>query len=272
VAAAAEKSDAEKEKEEEQKKSLIAKIAARMAQLSPGFVGADIAAICNEGAILAARRGESAVTMSHLEDSVDRVIAGVEHRSRKLSEFELKVVAHHEAGHAVAGWYLDRADPLMKVSIVPRSGKALGYAQYLPNENQVDTSKDIIDSICVTLGGRVAEMIFFNHLSTGAADDLQKVTRMAYTHVCSFGSVTAHIPPGTPQTQYSKPYGERVSKRIDQQAKELVDKAFQRTFDLLTSKKADVEKLAQHLMKHEAMTHADVVSLLGVRTPSKKGH
>lgn len=193
------------------------------------------------------------------------MLAGIEHRSRVLSDFEKNVVAHHEAGHAIAGWFLNRADPLMKVSIIPRGGSALGYAQYLPNENKMQTANEIVERMCVTLGGRVAELIFFNHLSTGASDDLQKVTRMAYTHVTNFRPSSVYNPPGTSATRYVKPFGTVISDRIDDAAKQLIDDAFQRTMTLLTSKKAEMEMLAKHLLTHEFLTHQDVVNYLGER-------
>lgn len=249
------------------REQLIEEYARRMSDLCPGFVGADIANVCNEAAILAARQNDPVVTIGHLEKSIDRVLAGIEQRSRVLSDFEKNVVAHHEAGHAVAGWFLNRADPLMKVSIVPRGGKALGYAQYLPNENMQRSADDIIDSICVTLGGRVAEKIFFDHLSTGASDDLQKVTRMAYSHVTSFNRSTAYHAPGTSATMYTKPFGEATGNAIDDAAKALVDRAYQRTYDLLLRHKKDMEKLANRLLENEVLTHADVVELLGPRSP-----
>jgi AFG3 family protein len=247
--------------------ALIEQYALRMSDLCPGFVGADIANVCNEAAILAARLHAPVVSIDHLEKSIDRVLAGIEQRSRMLSPFEKNVVAHHEAGHAVAGWFLNRADPLMKVSIVPRGGKALGYAQYLPNENMQRSADDIVDSICVTLGGRVAEKIFFDHLSTGASDDLQKVTRMAYGHVTSFNRSSAYPAPGTSATAYVKPFGETTGSAIDDAAKALVDRAYQRTYDLLVKHKGDMEKLANRLLQNEVLTHADVVELLGPRPP-----
>lgn len=254
---------------------LILSHAERMSRLCPGFVGADIANVCNEAAILAAREDCTHVSIGHLERSIDRVIAGIEHRSRVLSPFEKNVVAHHEAGHAVAGWFLNRADPLMKVSIVPRGGSALGYAQYLPNENKMRTANEIIDSMCVTLGGRVAEKIFFDHWSTGASDDLQKVCRMAYMHVTSFGGVTVNPPPGSESTKYVKPYGSSVSDKYDLQAKQLVDSAYDKTMKLLLDKKKEMEFLAKHLLDKEMLTYQDVVAYLGEResrvTDKKRG-
>ncbi|GET91066.1 ATP-dependent zinc metallopeptidase, putative [Leishmania tarentolae] len=250
----------------ETERALIDVYAQRMSNLCPGFVGADIANVCNEGAILAAREGANHVSISHLERSIDRVLAGIEHRSRALSDFEKNVVAHHEAGHAVAGWFLNRADPLMKVSIVPRGGSALGYAQYLPNENFTRTAKEIRDSISVTLGGRAAEQIFFNHLSTGASDDLRKVGKMAYQYVSSFAPGSVYPPPGSSSTRLVKPFGVDKANDLDRRAKSLVDDIYAETLALLTKHKDDMKKVADHLLKHELLTYADVVHYLGERT------
>ncbi|CCW65198.1 unnamed protein product [Phytomonas sp. EM1] len=249
----------------EKERALIDTYAHRMSNLCPGFVGSDIANVCNEAAILASREGSTHVELSYLERSIDRVLAGIEHRSRVLSPFEKKVVAHHEAGHAVAGWFLNRADPLMKVSIVPRGGSALGYAQYLPNENSIRTAKEIRDSLCVTLGGRVAEEIFFNHLSTGASDDLRKVARLAYMYVAAFSPGPVYPSPGTESTRITKPFGSKKSDEYDRQAKQLVAEVYQETYNLLSKHKADMEKLAQHLLTKELLTHQDVLNYLGER-------
>ncbi|CCW71976.1 unnamed protein product [Phytomonas sp. Hart1] len=245
--------------------ALINAYAKRMSDLCPGFVGSDIANVCNEAAILASRENCTHVELSHLERSIDRVLAGIEHRSRVLSSFEKNVVAHHEAGHAVAGWFLNRADPLMKVSIVPRGGSALGYAQYLPNENSVRTAKEIRDSLCVTLGGRAAEEIFFKHLSTGASDDLRKVAKLAYMYVASFSAGSVYPSPGTSSTRITKPFGRKKSDAYDKQAKQLVEEVYQETYNLLLKHKADMEKLAQHLLTNELLTHQDVMNYLGER-------
>ncbi|ESL09789.1 ATP-dependent zinc metallopeptidase [Trypanosoma rangeli SC58] len=252
-------------KKSEAERALISVYAERLCGLCPGFVGADIANVCNEGAILAAREGCKYVDITHLERSIDRVLAGIEHRSRVLTPFERNVVAHHEAGHAVAGWFLHRADPLMKVSIVPRGGSALGYAQYLPNENRMRTATEIRDSISVTLGGRVAEKIFFNHLSTGASDDLRKVTSMAYQYVSSFAQRPVYPAPGTAGTRYVKPFGPKISNELDVEAKKFVDEVYESTYQLLFSKKAEMEILAKHLLEKEVLTYDDVVGYLGVR-------
>ncbi|ORC84811.1 putative ATP-dependent zinc metallopeptidase, putative,metallo-peptidase, clan MA(E), family M41 [Trypanosoma theileri] len=247
-------------------RALLEAYAARMADLCPGLVGADIASVCNEAAILAAREAATHVDVRHLERSVDRVLAGVEHRSRILTPFERRVVAHHEAGHAVAGWFLHRADPLMKVSIVPRGGSALGYAQYLPSENSMRTAVEVRDSICVTLGGRVAEKIFFNHLSTGASDDLRKVTQMAYMYVSAFESRAVFDAPGSASTRIVKPFGPKLANLMDEEAKKLVDELYDTTYKLLMSKKEDMAILAKHLLEKEVLTYDDVVRYLGRRT------
>lgn len=249
----------------DQERALIDTYAHRMSNLCPGFVGADIANVCNEGAILAAREGAGHVDIRHLERSIDRVLAGIEHRSRVLSPFEKTVVAHHEAGHAVAGWFLNRADPLMKVSIVPRGGSALGYAQYLPNENASRTASEIRDSISVTLGGRAAEEIFFGHLSTGASDDLRKVGRMAYLYVSAFAPGSVYPAPGSSATRLVKPFGVRKANDFDQRAKAFVDEVYRETKALLWKHKEDMERLAQHLLKHEVLTYQEVVNYLGAR-------
>ncbi|RNF23420.1 putative ATP-dependent zinc metallopeptidase [Trypanosoma cruzi] len=252
-------------KKSERERALISTYAERLSSLCPGFVGADIANVCNEGAILAAREACEFVDISHLERSIDRVLAGIEHRSRVLTPFEREVVAHHEAGHAVAGWFLNRAEPLMKVSIVPRGGSALGYAQYLPNENRMRTATEVRDSISVTLGGRVAEKIFFNHLSTGASDDLRKVTHMAYQYVSSFAQRPVYPAPGTHGTRFVKPFGPKVSNELDVEAKKLVDEVYESTYKLLLSKKTEMETLARHLLQKEVLTYDDVVGYFGVR-------
>lgn len=256
----------QKPKEEQE---IIDAYAARMSELCPGCVGADMANMCNEGAILAVQESASCVTIDHLERSIDRVLAGIEHRSRVLSDFEKKVVAHHEAGHAVAGWFLQRANPLMKVSIVPRSGSALGYAQYLPPENRNQTAKELKDSIAVTLGGRIAEQIFFQHLSTGASDDLDKVKHMAYFYVSSFQNAErgggCYPPPDSEEMRYRKIYGEEKANAFDDQARQLVDQIYEETNQLLLKHKGHMSILAEHLLKEEVLTHVDVVRFLGVR-------
>lgn len=155
----------------------------KLAALTPGFSGADIANVCNEAALIAARDLSDSITSKHFESAIERVIAGMEKKTQVLQPEEKRTVAYHEAGHAVAGWYLEFAEPLLKVSIIPR-GKGLGYAQYLPRDAFLFTREQLNDRMCMTLGGRISEIIFFNKISTGAQDDLRKVTQLAYSQVC----------------------------------------------------------------------------------------
>ena len=249
--------------------------AQRLAQLCPGYTGADIRNVCNEGAILAARHRMTFVDIICLEKAADRVLAGIEKRSQVLSVFEKKVVAFHEAGHVIVGWFLERSHPLMKVSIVPRCGKALGYAQYLPSENNINTEKEMFHDICVCLGGRVAELVFFNHLSTGAQDDLSKVRKNAYSFVSLYGRVpgldaVSHTPPGEGSTIYSKPYSDEVAVKIDEESKKLVDRAFDVAKKIVTEHKESTQKLAEHLLQEEMLTRENVLNIIG-KSPYKHG-
>ncbi|VDN35139.1 unnamed protein product, partial [Cylicostephanus goldi] len=159
------------------------KLSRKLAAHTPGFSGADISNVCNEAALIAARDASEEITQKNFEQAIERVVAGMEKKSQVLQPEEKKTVAYHEAGHAVAGWFLEYADPLLKVSIIPR-GKGLGYAQYLPKEQYLYSKEQLSDRMCMTLGGRVSEEIFFGRITTGAQDDLQKVTQMAYAQVC----------------------------------------------------------------------------------------
>jgi len=198
----------------------ISSTSTRLAALTPGFSGADIANICNEAALIAARKGSKDVVLSHFEAAIERVIAGLEKKTRVLSEKEKRTVAYHEAGHAVCGWYLEHADPLLKVSIVPRGSGALGYAQYLPADQSLYTKSQLLDRMCMTLGGRVAEQVFFNLITTGAHDDLKKVTRLAYSQVAIFGMNTnvgqvSFDFPQNGEPQFDKPYSQETARMID---------------------------------------------------------
>ncbi|KNH09686.1 CUB and sushi domain-containing protein 2-like protein [Perkinsela sp. CCAP 1560/4] len=247
---------------------VVRKYAHRLAQLCPGFTGADIRNVCNEGAILSARHRMTFVDIICLEKAADRVLAGIEKRSQVLSAFEKRVVAFHEAGHVIVGWFLERSHPLMKVSIVPRCGKALGYAQYLPSENNIQTEKEMFHDICVCLGGRVAEIVFFNHLSTGAQDDLSKVRKNAYSFVSLYGRVPgleamSHTPPGEGSSIYSKPYSDDIAIKIDEECKTVVDRAFEMAKKIVLKNKSNTEKLAEHLLSEEMLTRENVVNIIG---------
>ncbi|KAF9131116.1 AAA ATPase afg3 [Mortierella sp. 14UC] len=254
----------------------IPKLAQKLAALTPGFSGADIHNVCNEAALIAARHNKETVVEADFEAAIERVIVGLEKKSKVLSPEEKKTVAYHEAGHAVAGWYLEHADPLLKVSIIPRGVGALGYAQYLPKDQYLYSTQQLMDRMCMTLGGRVSEHIFFGTITTGAQDDLQKVTKMAYAQVATYGMDTELGPLsyGNPEkeNQFTKPYSEQTGQLIDNQVRSLIGQAFRKTTDLLTEKRADVEKVAKLLMEKEVLNRADMERLLGKRPFQDKLH
>ncbi|KAJ8327189.1 AAA ATPase afg3 [Batrachochytrium dendrobatidis] len=255
----------------------IEKLARRLAALTPGFSGADVANVCNEAALIAARGNAPSVLITHFEAAIERVIAGLEKRSRVLSPHEKRIVAHHEAGHAVAGWFLEHAHPLLKVSIIPRGMGALGYAQYLPKEEYLQSTAQMLDMMCMTLGGRVSEQIFFNSITTGAQDDLQKVTKMAYAQVSTYGMSEAlgNISYGRPDSQdgqFQKPYSESTSKMIDDEVRKIIAAAFERTIKLLTERKEDVSKVALLLLEKEVIGRDDMITLLGPRPGGESGN
>ncbi|KAJ3092101.1 AAA ATPase afg3 [Quaeritorhiza haematococci] len=251
----------------------IESLARRLAALTPGFSGADVANVCNEAALIAARLRAETVTAKHFEQAIERVIAGLEKKTRVLSPEEKKIVAHHEAGHAVAGWFLEHAHPLLKVSIIPRGSGALGYAQYLPKEDYLHSTAQLFDMMCMTLGGRVAEQIFFNSITTGAQDDLQKVTRMAYAKVMTYGMSTTlgNISYGRPdeKEQFQKPYSEETAKLIDEEVRAMIGRAYTQTMELLTTRKEEVGKVAKLLLEKEVIGREDMVALLGPRPYSE---
>lgn len=253
-------------------------LAQKLAALTPGFAGADIHNVCNEAALIAARNMEETVKEKDFEAAIERVIAGIEKKSRVLAPEEKKTVAYHEAGHAVAGWFLENADPLLKVSIIPRGSSALGYAQYLPKDQYLYSRKQLLDRMCMTLGGRVSEQIFFDTITTGAADDLQKVTKMAYAQVTMYGMNSKVGPisfgdPNEDQQRFQKPYSEATGQIIDSEVRNLVNEAYERTVQLLTEKKHDIEKIAELLLSKEVISREDMEKLIGKRPfPDKSPH
>ncbi|MET0394842.1 MAG: ATP-dependent zinc metalloprotease FtsH [Chitinophagaceae bacterium] len=246
----------------------------KLAEQTPGFAGADIANVCNEAALIAARKGKEAVDMSDFQDAVDRVIGGLEKKNKIISPEEKKVIAYHEAGHAVCGWFLEHAYPLLKVTIVPRGTAALGYAQYTPKEQYLYNTDQLGDQICMTLGGRASEDIFFGKISTGAQNDLQQITRIAYAMVTVYGmnDKIGNISFYDPQQEntFTKPYSEETSKLIDEEVRKLIDDAYGRTKALLSEKKEQVAKLAEALLEKEVLFQSDVEILIGKRPFEEK--
>ena len=246
----------------------------KLAEQTPGFAGADIANVCNEAALIAARKGKDAVEMEDFQDAVDRVIGGLEKKSKIILPEEKKIIAYHEAGHAICGWYLEHAYPLLKVTIVPRGTAALGYAQYTPKEQYLYNTDQLMDQVCMTLGGRASEEIFFNKISTGAQNDLQQITRIAYAMVTVYGmnDKVGNVSFYDPQQEnaFTKPYSEETSKIIDEEVRKLIDEAYERTKALLREKKPQVERLAEALLEKEVLFQSDVEALIGKRPYEEK--
>lgn len=246
----------------------------KLAEQTPGFAGADIANVCNEAALIAARKNKEAVDMQDFQDAVDRVIGGLEKKNKIISPEEKKIIAYHEAGHAICGWYLEHAYPLLKVTIVPRGTAALGYAQYTPKEQYLYNTDQLSDQICMTLGGRASEEIFFHKISTGAQNDLQQITRIAYAMVTVYGmnDKIGNISYYDPQQEntFTKPYSDETARLIDEEVRKLIDEAYGKTKQLLTEKKSDVEKLANALLEKEVLFQSDVEALIGKRPFEEK--
>lgn len=242
----------------------------KLAAQTPGFAGAEIANVCNEAALIAARKSRTEVHMDDFHDAIDRVIGGLEKKTKIISPDEKRIVAFHEAGHAVAGWYLEHADPLVKVSIVPRGIAALGYAQYLPKEQFLHTTEQLNDEMCMALGGRAAEELTFGKISTGALSDLERITKMAYGMVTIYGmndkigNISFY---DSKQSEYnfSKPYSDTTAETIDEEVRKIVAKAYERSKKLLTSKKKELKTLAEALLEKEIIFQSDLENLIGKR-------
>lgn len=248
-----------------------------LASQTPGFAGADLANLCNEAALLAARREKKFVEMIDFLDSIEKVIAGLERKNKLISADERKVVAYHEAGHAVAGWFLEHTDPVMKVSIVPRGLAALGYTLQTPLEERfLMTTEELHDKICALLGGRVAEEIIFGRISTGAQNDLERITTMAYAMVAEYGmseelGYISLKDSQNPENSYgfNKKYSERTSEQIDAAVRSIIEKNHARTVELLKKHRAELEMLAETLLEKEVLDLPALRDLLGDRPHGK---
>jgi AFG3 family protein len=258
----------------------LEQVKGRLSALTPGFSGADIANCVNEAALIAARGAAESVTMTHFEQAIERVIGGLEKKSMVLSPSEKKTVAYHEAGHAICGWYFEYADPLLKVSIIPRGQGALGYAQYLPAggaDAYLMNMKQLMDRMAMTLGGRVSEELNFPTVTSGASDDFNKVTRLATAMVTKWGmsqKVGYMYWPDASESadaQFQKPFSEETARNIDGEVRRIVDEAYKQCRDLLEEKHKEVGIVAEELLRKEMLTRDDMVRLLGPRPFDDQG-
>ena len=241
-----------------------------LAKQTPGFSGADIANVCNESALIAARKNKKVIGKQDFMDAIDRIIGGLEKRNKIISKDEKKVIAYHESGHAAVSWLLEHAHPLVKVTIVPR-GKALGAAWYLPEERQITTFDQMFDEMCATLGGRASEEIFFGKVSTGALNDLEKVTKQALAMVTYFGlnkeigNISYYDSTGQQEYSFTKPFSEKTAEKIDAEIRKLVESAYQKAKEILTENKEKLEELANILLEREVIFSEDLEKVFGER-------
>ncbi|HNQ37520.1 MAG TPA: ATP-dependent zinc metalloprotease FtsH, partial [Prolixibacteraceae bacterium] len=241
-----------------------------LAKQTPGFSGADIANVCNEAALIAARKSHESVTRQDFLDAVDRIVGGLEKKNKIISIDEKKTIAYHEAGHATISWLLPYAHPLVKVTIVPR-GKALGAAWYLPEERSITTREQLLDEMCSALGGRAAEEVIFGRVSSGAQNDLERITKQAYAMVSIFGmsekigTVSFYDSTGQSDYSFTKPYSEKTAQLIDEEAKKIIDREYQRALSILREHKEGHEQLAQLLLDREVIFSEDMEHIFGKR-------
>lgn len=246
-----------------------------LAKQTPGFSGADIANICNEAALIAARKDKKAVEKQDFLDAVDRIVGGLEKKNKIISPEEKKVIAYHEAGHASVSWLLEHASPLVKVTIVPR-GRSLGAAWYLPEERQITTTEQLLDEMCAALGGRAAEEIMFGKISTGALSDLEKITKQAYAMVTMYGlndkigNISYYDSTGQSEYSLTKPYSEETAKIIDEEVSKMIEKAYAKTKALLSENKELLTKLATLLLEREVIFKEDLEKIFGKRKFGKE--
>ena len=239
--------------------------ARKLAALTPGFSGADIMNICNEGAIIAARKNATSVTIRDFEMATERVIGGIE-RKLPQSQNEKRTVAYHEAGHAVSGWYSEFAAPLIKLTIIPRAKGSLGFAQYLPDELTLYTTEQLQDMITVALGGRVAEELFFGKITTGASDDLKKCTQIATAMITQYGMspLLGTINYDT-ESGYQKSFSDKTNLAIDDEVSRIINQSYVACRQILESKQEKIKQLAERLLEQETLSLPDIVEIMGER-------
>jgi cell division protease FtsH len=241
-----------------------------LAKQTPGFSGADIANVCNEAALIAARRNKKCVEKQDFLDAIDRIIGGLEKRNKIISRLEKKTIAFHEAGHATVSWLLEHANPLVKVTIIPR-GNALGAAWYLPEERQITTTEQLLDEMCATLGGRASEEVIFGKISTGALNDLERVTKQAYAMVSYFGmsnkigNLSYYDSSGQSEFTIGKPYSERTAELIDEESKSMVETQYERAKEILRNNIEGLTRLAEKLLEKEVIFSEDLEEIFGKR-------
>ena len=243
-----------------------------LASQTPGFAGAEIANICNEAAILAAREDKEAIEMIDFERSIDRVIGGLEKKNKLISPEEREIVAFHEAGHAITGWFLKYTDPVVKVSIVPRGLAALGYAQYLPEERYLYTREALTDRMTMAIGGRVAEELVFGRITTGAQNDLERITKMAYAMVLDYGmsdrigNVSFNLSSRKDESpMFDKPYSEETAREVDLEVKRIIEDVHDKAEKLIKEKRSLLDKMAEALLQKEVLGPKDLIEILGER-------
>ncbi|MCM1300336.1 MAG: ATP-dependent metallopeptidase FtsH/Yme1/Tma family protein, partial [Bacteroides cellulosilyticus] len=236
----------------------------------PGFSGADIANVCNEAALIAARNNKKCVAKEDFLAAIDRIIGGLERKNKIITDEEKRVIAYHEAGHATVSWILENASPLIKVTIIPR-GKALGAAWYLPEERQITTREQMMDELAATLGGRVSEQLTFGHVSTGALNDLERVTKQAYAMVAYYGmsekvgTLSFYDSTGQSDMALTKPYSEQTAQAIDLEAKRVIEQAYAMAEKVLKEHADGVKELAELLLAREVVFTEDVERIFGKR-------
>ena len=246
-----------------------------LSKQTPGFSGADIANVCNEAALIAARKSKKSVGKQDFLDAVDRIVGGLEKKNKIISPKEKKTIAYHEAGHATVSWMLEHAAPLVKVTIVPR-GRSLGAAWYLPEERQIVRTEQILDEMCAALGGRAAEKVIFNKISTGALSDLEKVTKQARSMVTVYGlndkigNLTYYDSSGQNDYGFTKPYSDTTAQIIDKEISNIIETQFKRAIGLLKKHKKKLEELANYLLEKEVIFKEDLVRIFGERPFEEK--